>query len=571
MLKVFGIFSNNSNYISQNNFKKDEVNNNEYFEYFNFKYGRVVTGKFPNEQIVFENDDLICCFDGFLFDIKNYNKQIEFIKNELNANNYFNFIKDLNGSFSGYIYLKDLNKILVFVDHLATRKIYYSKSNDYFIFSSELYDITNFIRKNITLEIDYNNLYTFLGFGYFLKDQTLFKNIYQLKLGCLLEYDINSNNLKLIEYNKFIIREEKYSYDEILQRYDDYLVSSVKRVININESYNYPTSCSLSGGLDSKTVFSILCENSLNDILTITFADSRSSDAKIASKVAREMKKQNIFISLDNGKYLTKNYKKYTEYSNGMIILSGSLHALDALSKINLSNYGLYLTGQIGNAIFWYFVKDSFNIANYSYAGVPPKFVLDKIENLNNILKEYEKRDLELFALEQKLSNGTIYGDLITRAFTEPISPFYNKELIKFTLSVPKKLKKNEQIYIDYIKKFHPQIAKFNWDKSNCRPINADYVRLLKKIHLVKNGLKKRLGLYYDSMNPFDYWFSKNPEIIKTIDEYFYKNLDFIELDKNFSEDLIDYYKTTNDRYCRNKFNALALINSLNYHYGKFK
>ena len=97
--------------------------------------------------------------------IKHIFNEIEFIKNELNANNYLNFIKDLNGSFSGYIYLKNLNKIIVFLDHLATRKIYYSKSNDYFIFSSELYDITNFIRKNITLEIDYNNLYAFLGFG----------------------------------------------------------------------------------------------------------------------------------------------------------------------------------------------------------------------------------------------------------------------------------------------------------------------------------------------------------------------------------------------------------------------
>ncbi len=568
MLKVFGIFSNNSNYISQNNFKKDEVNNNEYFEYFNFKYGRVVTGKFPNEQIVFENNDLICCFDGFLFDIKNYKNQSEFIKNELNANNYLNFIKDLNGSFCGYIYLKTEKKILVFVDHLATRKIYYSKSNDYFIFSSELYDITNFIRKIITLEIDYNNLNTFLGFGYYLEDQTLFKNIYQLKLGCLLEYDINSNNLKLIEYNKFIIREEKYSYDEILQRYDDYLVSSVKRVININESYNYPTSCFLSGGLDSKTVFSIFCENSINDILTITFADSRSLDAKIASKVAREMKKQNIFISLDNGKYLTKNYKKYTEYSNGMIILSGSLHALDALSKINLSNYGLHLTGQIGDVIFGSFIKNKFNIKNSSYAGIPPKFIYNKINGLNNIIKKYDNANNELFSYEQRQSNGTIYGDLITRAFIETISPFYNKELIEFTLSVPKKLKKNEKIYIDYIKKFHSQVTKFKWDKSNCRPINADYVRLLKKIHLVKNGLKKRLGLYYDSMNPFDYWISKNPEIIKTIDEYFYKNLDFIELDKNFSEDLINYYKTTNDRYYRNKFNTLALLNALKYYYG---
>ncbi len=330
-----------------------------------------------------------------------------------------------------------------------------------------MYDITNFIRKNITLEIDYNNLYTFLGFGYFLKDQTLFKNIFQLKLGCLLEYDINSNNLKLVEYNKFIIREEQYSYDEILQRYDDYLVSSVKRVININESYNYPTSCSLSGGLDSKTIFTILCENSLNDILTITFADSRSSDAKIASKVAREMKKQNIFISLDNGKYLTKNYKKYTEYSNGMIILSGSLHALDALSKINLSNYGLYLTGQIGDVIFGSFIKNKFNIKKYSYAGILPDFIYNKINELNNIIKKYDNDNNELFSYEQRQSNGTIYGDLITRAFTETISPFYNKELIKFTLSVPKKLKKNEKIYIDYIKKFHSQVTKFKWDKSN--------------------------------------------------------------------------------------------------------
>jgi hypothetical protein len=64
--------------------------------------------------------------------------------------------------------------------------------------------------------------------------------------------------------------------------------------------------------------------------------------------------------------------------------------------------------------------------------------------------------------------------------------------------------------------------------------INADYVRLLKKIHSLIMDLKKRLGLYYDSMNPFDYWFSKNPEIIKTIDEYFYQNLYFIELDIKF-------------------------------------
>ncbi len=77
-------------------------------------------------------------------------------------------------------------------------------------------------------------------------------------------------------------------------------------------------------------------------------------------------------------------------------------------------------------------------------------------------LNDYETEELYKFytRLFPERTMVFLFLDLIG----ESLSPFLDVDLLTYVLSVPIKYRYKEAIYIKWIKKYHPEAAKFIWE-----------------------------------------------------------------------------------------------------------
>jgi len=544
--------------------------------YDDFSYGRKYIDKFENERFILETDTYICVFEGFLFDIKGYQTQKEFFSEVLLLRDIKTFLNDLDGIFSFSLYLKEEKKIILATDHLASMKVFYSNKGEKFIFSNDMFDISDFYKKSdVTLELDLDATYFFLSFGSVVSERTLFLDIKKLEPSTYLEYDVATGLSFVSKYSTLVFGEEnKLNEEEIIDKYEVLISKAMDRIIRLNTTYNLEHIAGLSGGLDSKSMAIALQQRSQDKLTTFTFAEYNSLDQKIAQEVASKLGFIHNFMALDNGNCLLHNFEEVVKVSNGMVALHTVLHSYNSFRNINTNPFGLMLTGQIGDAIFGsHFIGNSTireYITSKSHYGSSPEFLLNKIGFMDELLASYNHGNSEAYIYEGRIANGTMYGDIILRNRIDTLTPFYSKALLNFTLTVPDKYRVGEDIYIKWLKKYHPSVVKFRWDKCDCLPTSKERIKFFKLFYTLKNALKKRLKLKYDGMNPFDVWYRENPKILENLDNIYNENIKILDFNSELKSDVVRLFTSNIDRYQRNKFVVVTLLLSLKLHlYGK--
>jgi hypothetical protein len=231
------------------------------------------------------------------------------------------------------------------------------------------------------------------------------------------------------------------------------------------------------------------------------------------------------------------------------------------------------VSGQIGDAIFGSHFIGNKSLKKYitskSHYNTVPEFIYKKIGFMNKLYERYSNGQSEAYIYDGRISNGTIYGDIAIRNRIDTITPFYSKKLLDFTLSVEEKFRTNEYIYIKWLRKYHPKMLEFKWDKCNCLPTNYYKLKVFKYINTVKNAIKKRLKMNYDGMNPFDIWLRKNKDILKNLDNVYTENIELLSFNKELQNDAKRLFYSDVDRYKRNQFVVVSLLLSLKLHYKK--
>jgi len=542
--------------------------------YENYTYGTSTLNKFEQERFIIDNDTYICVFEGFLFDIGTFSNQKELFESELSYSNVEEFLKNLDGTFSISIFFKEPKQLFLVTDHLAAYKIFYAQSGDKLIFSTDLFDITKYFNSiNEANELDLDSVYYFLGFGSVVKDKTLFKNIKKLDAGTYLKFDIDSNKVEVSSYHELNFNNKcLLSEDEIVDRYQELISKPMKRIISLNKKYNLENIAGLSGGLDSKSMVVMMNEMARKKLTTFTFAESGSLDQTIAQTVSTTLGTMHVFFPLDKGNCLKYSFDEVVKNSNGLVAIHTLLHNYNSFGNLDAEKFGLLLTGQIGDAIFGSHFIGNKTVKEYitskSHYGRVPDFICEKIGYMDEVIASYSHNNSEAYIYEGRISNGTMYGDIVNRNKIDTITPFYSKKLLDFTLTVPEKYRVDEYIYFKWLKKHHPTMLSFKWDKCDCKPSSQFKVKLFKKIYTIKNALKKRLKIKYDGMNPFDVWYRESPEILKDLDEQFLSHIDILDFNPELKSDVNKLYYADVDRYKRNKFTILTLLLSLKIHNG---
>ena len=161
-----------------------------------------------------------------------------------------NILNRLNGIFAFCHYNSIDQELVLARDPFGVKPIYYLWDGRRFIFSSELKVIRSALDN---LELKDENIETFLKLRYNPSPETLFKNVYKVRPGHYIKFDLKRNTLSEQIFYSYRPKKSVYSFEHALETYEQKLLKAVERQL----LSDVPISIMLSGGVDSALVAQI--------------------------------------------------------------------------------------------------------------------------------------------------------------------------------------------------------------------------------------------------------------------------------------------------------------------------
>ena len=200
-------------------------------------------------------------------------------------------LDEIEGMFAFVFFDEEKNIILAGRDRHGMKPLFYSDNTSALIFSSETRGIisTGIIDRNLSKEA----INDYLRYRYIVHPKTIYSNIYQVKPGCLISYDLNNNSISQSPYIRYMQQEPISDEKRITREAEELIFCSLKKHLESSK----PAGLMLSGGVDSTLLLAIARENGLD--LQYTFSvlnqpDEKSFGTEDFRFVARVRKKFNL-------------------------------------------------------------------------------------------------------------------------------------------------------------------------------------------------------------------------------------------------------------------------------------
>ncbi|WP_157456732.1 hypothetical protein [Carnobacterium maltaromaticum] len=541
----------------QDRFIDDEIEVNT-----NGLYGRFfrhTTKKFEKEKVFFQNESVVYILDGIVLNKNKLFKEYQLDQNENMASLLErmrktvpeNFFNEFRGSFSGGFLDKDQSIFTLYTNHIGDKEIFYylDKEKNTLYFSTDFENLVNLahIHSGMKFKLNSNAAYSLMTHGHTLCNDTLFEEVYRLTPGHYISY----SGTKFEKKEYFHLKNDPIPIgeDEALQKIDTYFRNAIKMAFEKDLEYGYKHLVALSGGLDSRMTAWVAYEMGYTTMLNYTFSQSDYLDEKIPKQITNYLKTEWIFKSLDNGTYLYNYFEESVRISGARSQSSTVAHTLSMLNNLNMENFGLVHTGQLGDVIIGTYYDEGKKQPFKPGAGVVSNKLLSNVHysEANSV----EIKDQELFKFYNRGFTGVNVGLKPMYEYTETVSPFLDIDFLEFCLSLPLEYRSGHSIYIKWINQFYPGAADFIYEKVNGK-INKKTITV-KGIPVpwtsipaaARKIIKKKLGLKLTSknhMNPMDYWYKTNVELRNFYFMQFQENIDFVK-DKTLKKDCQELFE----------------------------
>lgn len=252
-------------------------------------------------------------------------------------------VKDFNGIF-GFSYLDiERKKLYLARDHFGVKPVYYSSSNDSFIFSSEIRPIKYLMNKT---ELEKDNLPTLLRLRYLPSPLTLHKDIKKLKPGHYVTVDLSSKSLQYKEncyIGEKISKVQKSANSNKAEDYEYYIENAVKRQL----MGDVEVGILLSGGVDSAIVAALAQKHSKEKLkaFTIGFEGAHNEDEIEGAKETAEILGLEHYSAKINFDDFLSIFKKTTAIIEEPLATTSSI-PMYYLSELAAQHVKVVLTGQ---------------------------------------------------------------------------------------------------------------------------------------------------------------------------------------------------------------------------------
>jgi asparagine synthase (glutamine-hydrolysing) len=177
-------------------------------------------------------------------------------------------VNHLRGMFAFALFDRRINKLVLARDRLGVKPLKYFFDGETFIFTSELKGLMHLIPR----KIDSNSLNRFLTLKYIPSPNTILEGVKKLSPAELLEFDINTGQVKTDSYWKpEFYPKNSYSFFEAKEHFEKLLSDSV----HMRTISDVPIGVYLSGGMDSSAIVAFLKNRGVDELNTFTIKFDR--------------------------------------------------------------------------------------------------------------------------------------------------------------------------------------------------------------------------------------------------------------------------------------------------------
>lgn len=206
------------------------------------------------------------------------------------------FLEKASGMFSLAVY--DLESSILYManDKFGEKPLYYTKSEKYFLFGSELKALKS--SKLFQPTIDRKSLALYSRFGYIPAPHSIYENVHKIVPGTLIEVPINKRNIGDIKTTPYWD-----TYEMVTSSLDNPFTGSFNDAVMAGESVllnsvsermlsDVPIGVFLSGGIDSSLIAAMMQRSSAEKIKTFTmgFHEEGYDESHQAKSVAQHLK-----------------------------------------------------------------------------------------------------------------------------------------------------------------------------------------------------------------------------------------------------------------------------------------
>ena len=196
------------------------------------------------------------------------------------------------GMFAIALLDKKTGKITLIRDRIGEKPLYYGFVNGHFVFASDLGSIS--VLDDFNNEIDTRTLQIYFIHGYIPAPYSIYKDIYKLDAGCMLEIEAPYKEPKVSTY--WSVREAaKYGqanqFKGTREEAADELERLLKESIKDQMVADVPVGAFLSAGIDSSTIVALMQAQSTQKVRTFTIGmeDPQYNEAAYAKEIANHL------------------------------------------------------------------------------------------------------------------------------------------------------------------------------------------------------------------------------------------------------------------------------------------
>ncbi len=380
------------------------------------------------------------------------------------------FVQKLNGMFAIVIYDKLKNELFICRDRLGIKPLYYYWDGTNFAFASELKALKKLT--SVPLEINELAISQFLHLGFIPAPNSIYKSIYKLEAGSMLQ--ISKNGL---DHQKFWSVKSKITRDVItnekkaLVLLSDLMMSSIQYQLKSD----VPFGVFLSGGIDSSLVTAQACNlsNVKVNTFSIGFDENRFNESDYAKAIA---------------KYLgTSHHEFIVHYSDAMNLIDDVFEAYDEpfgdssaiptmlVSKLAKQYVTVTLSGEGGDELFFgYGAYKWANRLNNIFLKTAREPISKVLASFNNRYRrasklfEYSKCDninSHIFSQEQYLFSNQELDALLEKKYNDAKSDIFSLA----ALSDKRSLRANEKQALFDIEYYLPYDLLTKVDRASMR------------------------------------------------------------------------------------------------------
>lgn len=314
--------------------------------------------------------------------------------------------QQLDGMFGFSIYDAKKQKVFIARDFFGEKPMYYTHTDNQFLWASELKSIVNCLPSKPDISKDGLNL--FFRLTYIPAPFTIYDSIYKLEPNSFITYDLNTFefDIQTIHQNK-PIKKQHITFEDAKKQVKNRVIKSVEsRSIS-----DVPLGTFLSGGVDSSVVSYCLATMSDSKIDTFSIGFEKASyDETDKSRVVAKLIHSNHHEFIISESDLAHNIDAILLNFDEPFADSSSLPTYLVSSKTK-AHVKVALTGDGGDEVFGGYNKYYIGKLNSRYTQLVPHILHKNVHKISNRLLK-QKDDARGFKYKlNKLLNAIDYTD----------------------------------------------------------------------------------------------------------------------------------------------------------------